>query len=135
MAWRPDITTILAVWGAVLSTIVFAWDIYKWRTSGPRLRFFASGNMETVNMPAYDGRPSSPHALLMSVIGLLQSPTWHISSTRAHGHVFAGARQSSFLFPIQVLRNQYHMSFGRAQNGLESPSRMRSLKPWQPAAI
>jgi len=32
-------TSIVAWWGAILSTIVFLWDIYKHRTAGPRLRF------------------------------------------------------------------------------------------------
>jgi|HubBroStandDraft_2_1064218.scaffolds.fasta_scaffold11147_4 hypothetical protein len=32
-------TTILACWGAGLSTIVFLWDIYKYRKAGPKLRF------------------------------------------------------------------------------------------------
>jgi len=34
-----DITKIVAWWGAGLSTAVFAWDIWKYRHAGPKLRF------------------------------------------------------------------------------------------------
>jgi len=33
------ITLILALWGAVLATVVFAWDIVKWRRNAARLKF------------------------------------------------------------------------------------------------
>lgn len=49
-------TKIVAWWGAILSTIVFLWDIYKHKTAGPKLRFTVQANMETVNMPMYDGK-------------------------------------------------------------------------------
>lgn len=49
-------TSIVAWWGAILSTIVFMWDIYKHRTAGPRLRFTAQTGMETLNMPMYKGK-------------------------------------------------------------------------------
>jgi len=32
-------TSIVAWWGAILSTIVFLWDIYKHRTAGHRKQF------------------------------------------------------------------------------------------------
>lgn len=52
-----DLSTIafVALWGAILSTIVLAWDIYKWRTAGPKLRVSVQPNMESFNMPQYDG--------------------------------------------------------------------------------
>ena len=34
-----NVTLILALWGEVLATIVFAWDIIKWRRNIARLRF------------------------------------------------------------------------------------------------
>ena len=37
-------TLILALWGAVLATIVFAWDIVKWRRNVARLRFIVRPN-------------------------------------------------------------------------------------------
>jgi hypothetical protein len=30
-------TQIVAWWGAILATVVFIWDIYKWAATGPRL--------------------------------------------------------------------------------------------------
>jgi len=49
-------TSIVAWWGAILSTGVFAWDIYKYRSAGPKLRFTAQTGMETVNAPFYEGK-------------------------------------------------------------------------------
>jgi hypothetical protein len=49
-------TSVVAWWGAILSTIVFMWDIYKHRTAGPKLRFTAQTGMESVNAPRYEGK-------------------------------------------------------------------------------
>jgi hypothetical protein len=49
-------TAILAWWGASLSTVVFLWDIYKFRTAGPKLRFSVRAGMQSVNMPEYEGK-------------------------------------------------------------------------------
>jgi hypothetical protein len=51
-----DTTTIVAWWGAVLSSVVFLWDIYKWWTAGPKIRFSVQSGMESINMPEYDGK-------------------------------------------------------------------------------
>jgi hypothetical protein len=40
-------TTLLAWWGAVISTAVLAWDVYKWRKTGQqRLSVRANGNLQ-----------------------------------------------------------------------------------------
>lgn len=49
-------TLFIALWGAILSTVVFLWDIYKWRTAGPKLRFVMQAYMEPVNWPEHDGK-------------------------------------------------------------------------------
>jgi hypothetical protein len=49
-------TSIVAWWGAILSTIVFLWDIYKYRAAGPKLRFTVQTGMEGVNMPMCEGQ-------------------------------------------------------------------------------
>jgi hypothetical protein len=49
-------TGIVAWWGAILSTVVFLWDVYKYRTAGPKLRLEVSTGMKSVNMPQYDGK-------------------------------------------------------------------------------
>lgn len=41
------VTSFLAWWGAVISTAVFVWDIYKWRKTGrPKLTVIANGNFQ-----------------------------------------------------------------------------------------
>jgi hypothetical protein len=49
-------TSVVAWWGAILSTIVFGWDIYKYRTAGPKLRFTVQPDMKTINVPTYEGK-------------------------------------------------------------------------------
>jgi hypothetical protein len=49
-------TAIVAWWGAILSTVVFVWDIYKHKTAGPKLRFSVQTGMESINMPQYEGK-------------------------------------------------------------------------------
>lgn len=40
-------TTLLAWWGAVISTAVLAWDVYKWRNTGhAKLSVRANGNLQ-----------------------------------------------------------------------------------------
>ncbi|MGH9928234.1 MAG: hypothetical protein ACREA9_03290 [Pyrinomonadaceae bacterium] len=42
-----SVTAFLAWWGAVISTAVLAWDIYKWRRTGhPKLLVRANGNLQ-----------------------------------------------------------------------------------------
>ena len=38
-------TDIVAWWGAIIATVVFAWDIYKWKTSGAKIRLLVSSGM------------------------------------------------------------------------------------------
>ncbi|MGZ4976627.1 MAG: hypothetical protein ACXV8O_05685 [Methylobacter sp.] len=58
MTINTDISTITLVawWGAILSTFVFCWDIYKWRTAGPKIRLNILSGMESINMPLYEGK-------------------------------------------------------------------------------
>jgi hypothetical protein len=46
----------LAWWGATVSTLVLGWDIYKWKTTGAKLIVTASANMESYNIPEYEGK-------------------------------------------------------------------------------
>jgi hypothetical protein len=48
-----SITEIVAWWGAILATIVFIWDIIKWRLAGPKLRLRVVCNMKPINVPEY----------------------------------------------------------------------------------
>ena len=40
-------TDLAAWWGAVLATLVLAWDIYKWKHSGAVVNVSVSANMQT----------------------------------------------------------------------------------------
>lgn len=51
-----DLTGFLAIWGAVLSTLAIAWDVYKWRTSGPQISMRLSTNMQSISVPEYEGK-------------------------------------------------------------------------------
>lgn len=51
-----DATTFLAWWGASLSTVVFAWDIYKWWTTGPKVHYTVQSGMKSFNIPEYEGK-------------------------------------------------------------------------------
>lgn len=51
-----DTTTFIAWWGAILSSLIFFWDIYKWWSSGPKIRFTVQTGMESINMPMFDGK-------------------------------------------------------------------------------
>ena len=58
----PDInikltgTAIVAWWGAIVATLVLIWDIYKWKTSGPHIRFVVTPNMMVVGDPDREGK-------------------------------------------------------------------------------
>jgi hypothetical protein len=43
-----ELTTLVAWWGAVVATLVFAWDIYKWANRGARLEYSVKTNMKTI---------------------------------------------------------------------------------------
>ena len=40
-------TEIAAWWGAIVATLIFAWDIFKWKRSGAIISINASPNMKT----------------------------------------------------------------------------------------
>jgi hypothetical protein len=54
MAWT--VTEIVAWWGAILATIVFVWDVIKWRLAGPKLRLTVNTGMKSLNIPEYEGK-------------------------------------------------------------------------------
>lgn len=47
---------IVAWWGAIVATIVLLWDIYKWKTAGPRIRFMVRSGMIIVGDPDREGQ-------------------------------------------------------------------------------
>jgi len=49
-------TDFVAWWGAIISTLVFLWDIYKWKTTGPKLSVSTSSNMKALNLPGKENK-------------------------------------------------------------------------------
>ena len=49
-------TDLAAWWGAVVATVVFIWDIYKWKTQGPKLKVTVSPNMVVMGDPTREGK-------------------------------------------------------------------------------
>jgi len=45
-------TDVAAWWGAVIATAVLIWDIYKWRTAGPRIALDVRSGMKFLNDPS-----------------------------------------------------------------------------------
>lgn len=43
---------LAAWWGATLATLVFGWDVYKWKTSGSRLALSVATDMQLAGAPA-----------------------------------------------------------------------------------
>ena len=66
-----DTTTFIAWWGAILSSLVLFWDIYKWWSSGPKIRFIVQTGMESIDMPRFDGKT----LILANVTNYGEQPT------------------------------------------------------------
>jgi hypothetical protein len=48
-----SVSDVAAWWGAVLATVVFAWDVYKWAKSGPRVVMTVQTHMKMINIPRW----------------------------------------------------------------------------------
>lgn len=51
-----DTTTIIALYAAAVATGVLVWDIYKWKTSGPRVCLTVFPNIKVAGNPDLEGR-------------------------------------------------------------------------------
>lgn len=103
---QNNLTTVLAWWGAIISTAVLAWDVYKWlKTGHPRLLLSAHGNFEQVQSNSaqklivvrvtndgdkpttislityryYETKPSKGHKQQPKERGLFNQPIWTTS--------------------------------------------------------
>jgi len=47
------IIMFIAMYGALISTIVLLWDIYKWKNSGPKIIGKIKTNMIGIDAPQY----------------------------------------------------------------------------------
>lgn len=50
------ITEYAAWWGAILATLVFLWDIYKWRKAGPQVVIEVGCDQSIVGSPKHKGK-------------------------------------------------------------------------------
>ena len=66
------LTDILAVWGAFIASFVLLWDIYKWKTSGPRIHIDVKTNMCLYGDPAV---PKNEEHVMCTVINRGDRPT------------------------------------------------------------
>lgn len=106
-----SITEIVAWWGAILSTVVFAWDVIKWRLAGPKLRLSVNSGMESVGIPEYEG-----HTLISAtVVNYGDRPTtlthmvfahyknfWNLLRNRTDKNVFVGNPNLSSQMPYEL---------------------------------
>lgn len=79
-------TTIIALWGAIVATIVLFWDVYKWRTSGEKIRLTVSPDMVILNDPNVNSNKSyvsakaenyGKRATTITSLGLRYYPSFH----------------------------------------------------------
>ena len=61
-----------AWWGAIVATVVFCWDIFKWFRAGPRLRVRTSTNMQLVNEA---GTTGPEKYISISAVNIGDAPT------------------------------------------------------------
>lgn len=50
------IILVIAIYGAIISTTVLFWDIYKWKNKGPKIIGRISSNMVGLNFPDYKNK-------------------------------------------------------------------------------
>ena len=48
-------TEVAAWWGAIVASVVLLWDIYKWKTQGPKLTMRVAPNMQVWGDPSREG--------------------------------------------------------------------------------
>ncbi len=49
-------TDFVAWWGAIIATLVFIWDIYKWKSTGSKVTLRTQLNMKSINIPSREGK-------------------------------------------------------------------------------
>lgn len=72
-------SVIAAWWGAIIASIVFLWDIFKWATQGPQIVVNAKPNMHRVNQ--IQGKLEEENLIFVEAInrGSLPSTITHLA--------------------------------------------------------
>lgn len=73
-----DVTLGIALWGAVLATLVAFWDFAKWMRSGARLRISVRPNVHYPDSPVVDEPSPQPGVLVKRL-----KPSFHIEIVNA----------------------------------------------------
>jgi len=91
--------TIAAWWGAVLATIVFLWEIYKWFRSGARLRISAAKDMQVLGA---DGGLNDVLHVFLTVhnVGSAVTTITHLVGYNYKNHFFAFTGRRSGVFVV-----------------------------------
>ena len=101
-------TELAAWWGAIIATLVFAWDVYKWKRTGPVIKVSAAPNMET-----FGGIPDGLKDKTFIVVEVTN--TGDRKTTLTH---LVGFHYTSF---FQKLRRKKNKSFFIANPALSTP--------------
>lgn len=98
---QDKVTSIVAWWGAILSTIVLLWDIYKWKTSGPRLKIDITPNMQYFEQGT--GRVDDKDYIVLNIsnIGQRLTTITHVGMQFFESHLMKVLRKpkASFIVP------------------------------------
>lgn len=91
--------TIAAWWGAVLATIVFLWEVYKWLRSGARLQVSAAKDMQ---LAAPNGRLNDALHICLTVhnVGDAVTTITHLVGYNYKNRFFAFTRRRSGAFVV-----------------------------------
>ena len=141
MAMLDDIssTEIAAWWGAIMASVVFLWDMYKWKTQGPKLVMRLSPNM----LMYPDLPPYQPRFVSVTVSNIGDQPTtikgfgveyyadWFKRlRQRAHDRIAFAVGNQSHVEPLpkvlnpgeewiglipHILYNEFHLEFYLAE--------------------
>jgi len=101
-------TEIAAWWGATIATLVLAWDIYKWKRSGPIVNVSASPNMET-----FGGVPNSLNNKTFVVVEVTNTGSKKTTLTHLVGFYYKSL--------FHKLRKKQEKSFIVANPALSGP--------------
>ena len=77
-------TVIAAWWGAIVATLAFVWEVFRWLRSGPRIQVKATANMKAIGIPGLD---NDDIYILVEVMNSGDAPT---TITNYGAHVYEG---------------------------------------------
>ena len=123
---------VAAWWGAVIATLVLAWDVFKWKQMGPRLRLTVSPGMKTHgDVPNAD--PEKTYVLIEAVnVGDKKTELTHVAGLyyRSHLQRLRGKNQQSCLVLNPAFSTQFPCFLEPGQRwlgGMEQTAELEKL--------